>query len=224
MRIRVRLLPTTIIVAAVFLTMRLGTIWTGFEDGFGGPSAARAAPGVSQSAARADSDRGMTNRPSKSPAKGEAATKSDNEEDLTEGDIKVLQALARRRRQLEQRERDIQMRAGLLKAAEKRVEEKIAELKEIQQLVGKLVKKYDEQEEAQMQSLVKIYVKMKPKQAARVFIKLDMQILLEVIARMKESKSALILAQMAPDKVREITRELATRRRLPKNDKVKAAR
>ncbi len=75
-----------------------------------------------------------------------------------------------------------------------------------------------------MQSLVKIYVKMKPKQAARVFIKLDMQILLEVIERMKESKSALILAQMAPDKVREITRELATRRRLPKNDKVKAAR
>ena len=42
-----------------------------------------------------------------------------------------------------------------------------------------------------------------------------MTVLLEVIDRMKERKSAPILAKMNPDKAKEITVELADRHKLP---------
>ncbi len=106
----------------------------------------------------------------------------------------------------------MEMREGLLKAAEKRVESKIAELKSLQETIDNLIRKYNEQEEAKMQSLVKIYESMKPKDAARIFERLDMEILLEVVERMKERKSAPILADMDPARAKSITVELARRR------------
>ena len=56
---------------------------------------------------------------------------------------------------------------------------------------------------------------MKPKDAARIFEQLDMVVLLDVIERMKERKSAPILAKMKPQRAKEITLELAQRRGLP---------
>ena len=56
---------------------------------------------------------------------------------------------------------------------------------------------------------------MKPKDAARIFEELDMEVLLEVIERMKERKTAPILAQMNPQRAKTVTLELAQRRELP---------
>jgi flagellar motility protein MotE (MotC chaperone) len=56
---------------------------------------------------------------------------------------------------------------------------------------------------------------MKPKAAAGVFEELDMDILLEVVSRMKERKVAPILAMMTPTKAKELTFELAQRQQLP---------
>ena len=55
----------------------------------------------------------------------------------------------------------------------------------------------------------KIYENMKPKAAAGVFEELDMDILLEVVSRMKERKVAPILALMTPTRAKELTFELA---------------
>jgi flagellar motility protein MotE (MotC chaperone) len=56
---------------------------------------------------------------------------------------------------------------------------------------------------------------MKPKDAARIFEELEMDILLPVVERMKERKTAPILAKMNADKAKAITTELAQRRLLP---------
>jgi len=56
---------------------------------------------------------------------------------------------------------------------------------------------------------------MKPKDAARIFEELDMEVLLEVVERMKERKTAPILAQMNPQRAKTVTLELAQRRELP---------
>ncbi|WP_419902504.1 magnesium transporter MgtE N-terminal domain-containing protein [Kiloniella sp.] len=56
---------------------------------------------------------------------------------------------------------------------------------------------------------------MKPKDAARIFEELDMVVLLDVVERMKERKTAPILASMNPKRAKEITLELAQRRDLP---------
>jgi flagellar motility protein MotE (MotC chaperone) len=55
---------------------------------------------------------------------------------------------------------------------------------------------------------------MKPKDAARIFEKLDMETLLLVAERMKERKLAPIMAKMDPTKAKDITEELAQLRQV----------
>ncbi len=120
-----------------------------------------------------------------------------------------------RREELERRAQEMDRQAAVLEAAEGRIEEKIRELEALQAIIEGLLVKHDEQEEAQLRSLVKIYESMKPKEAARIFEELDMVVLLDVIGRMKERKSAPILAKMNPAKAKAVTLELAQRRELP---------
>ena len=145
------------------------------------------------------------------PVRDEALTDPD---DMSRGDLKILQELAQRRRQLDQREQDLAMRDGLLKAAEKRVDEKIAELAKMKAKLEGLVKLREEQQNVQLESLVKIYEKMKPKDAAQIFDQLDMTILVELLAHMKESKSAPIMAAMDTKRVKDVTARLINRRAL----------
>ena len=134
---------------------------------------------------------------------------------LTDDEIELLQALSARRKEIEQRAQELQERTALLQAAETRIDQKIGELKALQRTIEALIIQHDEQEEAKLRSLVKIYESMKPKEAARIFEELDMEVLLEVVDRMKERKSAPILAKMNPTRAKEVTLELAARRQLP---------
>ena len=134
---------------------------------------------------------------------------------FTPAEVEVLQSLSERREALQARAGELEMRENLLGATEKRIEEKIAELTKLEATVEAKLKRYDEQEEAKMKSLVKIYENMKPKDAARILEELDMGILLEVAERMREAKMAPILALMNSNKAKTITVELAMRRQLP---------
>ncbi len=60
-----------------------------------------------------------------------------------------------------------------------------------------------------------IYESMKPDDAARIFEDLDMPVLLRVLGRMSERKSAPILAEMNAERAQAVTLELAERRELP---------
>ena len=95
--------------------------------------------------------------------KDDSAMRELDPDELTAAEIKVLQELSNRRVQLDQRERNIDMRTGLLKAAEKRIEEKLTQLKALQASINTKIKERDEKIEPRMQSLVKIYEKMKAK-------------------------------------------------------------
>jgi flagellar motility protein MotE (MotC chaperone) len=153
------------------------------------------------------------------PAEG-AAPKPDSEAAIdpfnyTDEEVDVLQQLSKRRAELDAKARQLDEREALVAAAEQKMDQKMAELKAMQSTLQDLLKKRSDAEEAQLQSLVKIYENMKPKAAAGVFEELDMDILLEVIARMKERKVAPILAMMTPTKAKEVTFELAQRQSLP---------
>ncbi len=106
------------------------------------------------------------------------------------------------------------MRERLLKAAEKRLDKKVAELEVIQKRIKGLLKQYDKEQEAKLKSLVKIYENMKPKYAAIIFGELGMPILLDVVERMREARVAPILAKMSPQKAKRVTTELALRRNM----------
>lgn len=132
---------------------------------------------------------------------------------FTQSEINVLENLAKRRDELEAREHDLELKAKVLEATEHRINDRISEMKTLESQLSKVVAQYNEKQNAQIKSLVKIYEAMKPADAAHIFNELDMPILLEVIDKMGERKVALVLALMDPRKARDVTQELAAMRK-----------
>jgi len=136
---------------------------------------------------------------------------------FTRAEIELLGNLAQRREQLEQRSRELDLRESLLAAAEKRIDERIAELKKLEASIKQVVQSTDKQEDENLRGLVKIYETMKPEEAARIFAELDANVLLNVIERMKEAKVAAVMAKMEPAMAQSLTVRMATRKQLPAN-------
>lgn len=129
--------------------------------------------------------------------------------------MELFSDLAERRKDLETRERELIIREALIKASESELEQKYKELLDLRTEIEILLEKQSEAEQQRIASLVKIYEGMKAKDAARIFNTLDMDVLLEVMDRMSERKSAPIIAAMNPERARSITIMLAERKRLP---------
>src|SRR5262249_43925228 len=115
---------------------------------------------------------------------------------FTQNEVDVLEKLSARRQALEAREREVEARENLLKAAEERIDKKISEMKALQTDVKSLLVTVNEQDEAKLRSLVKVYETMKPKDAARIFEQLDMPVLIRVVSNMKETKIAAVMEAM----------------------------
>jgi len=124
----------------------------------------------------------------------------------------VLQKLSDRRAALDRRAQEVTQQEVVLKAAEQRVDEKLAKLKVMEQEIGGLVEQQAQQGDARLKGLVKIYETMKPREAARIFEELDTPTVLDVIGQMKEAKAAPILASMDPSKAKSVTAALIERR------------
>lgn len=137
------------------------------------------------------------------------------EQGFSASEVEILQDLAKRRDELDKREQQIGQREALLKAAGTEVDRKIAELNKLRGELEDLLNKQKTAEDSRIDSLVKIYENMKPKDAANIFNTLDMDVLLPVIGKISERKASPILAAMSPDKAREVTIKLAEQRKLP---------
>jgi flagellar motility protein MotE (MotC chaperone) len=125
------------------------------------------------------------------------------------GERAILESLQGRRKQLDARSRDLDMRENLLKAAEKRVEAKVSELKDIEARLKAEMGSRDEAEQKRFKGIIAMYENMKPKDAARIFDRLDMKILVEVSTQMNPRNMSEILAQMSPEAAERLTVELA---------------
>ena len=235
---RIRFLPVTIFAASMLLTVKVSDIVDGFSVWYDLPIQVAGA-GAQQKPEAEEQSAAARAAAAGEPAEGAAQTETadtrtapapemDTGEDesaermfvddptlLTQSEIDLLQQLAERRDELDVREREIGQRTGLLNAAETRIDKKVAELKVLQGTIEGLIKTHKTQRDNQMASLVKIYQNMKPKDAARIFEELDMDILLMVAEGMKERSLAPIMATMNPAKAKDMTVELARLRKLP---------
>jgi len=127
------------------------------------------------------------------------------------GERAVLERLQTRRQELDTRSREMEMRESLLKAAEKRLEDKVIELRDAEGRVNTAMGTRDKVEAERFKGIVSMYENMKPKDAARIFDRLDMKILVDVSTQIKPQKMSEILAQMTPDNAERLTVELANR-------------
>ncbi len=232
---RIRFLPVAIFAAVLMLGVKVGNLFLGLDGTGVAPSLAQEAEKPSAGAGNAPAAAGAeAGKPAVSTpqAQGSAKVKGRGEKPapvpakkvkpgglpsdptlFTQAEIDLLQKLAARRAELERWSKDLNMREQLLKATERRVEKKVAELRSIQGKVKSMLMQYDKEQEGRLKSLVKIYENMKPKEAARIFMELDMPILLDVVERMKERKLAPIFAKMQPRKAKHVTKQIAARRK-----------
>ena len=123
----------------------------------------------------------------------------------------ILERLQERRQELDTRARELDIREGLLAAAEKRVEARLTEIKEDQAQLVAAAEKKDEAGAARLKGLVTMYENMKARDAAKIFDRLDIGVLIEVASQINPRRMADILAQMSPETAEQLTVELANR-------------
>ncbi|AWB24941.1 hypothetical protein DA075_17580 [Methylobacterium currus] len=125
----------------------------------------------------------------------------------------ILEKLGARREALQQRSRDLETREQLIENAERKLETRINDLKTLEQKGDDAAAKRAEAEAAGLKSLVTMYETMKPKEAARVFDRLKLEVLVPVVVGMNPRKMAEVLAVMQPEAAERLTVALAQRAR-----------
>jgi flagellar motility protein MotE (MotC chaperone) len=127
---------------------------------------------------------------------------------LTPNDLKVLESLFDYREKLRQKAKEVIKQEDQLRIVESRIQQQLTELKRIQGELTTLLEKHDEQEEKKLTLMVKIYENMKPDQAAQIFNTLPEDRVLALLKRMREGKSAAIMANMTPSQASHLTDKL----------------
>jgi flagellar motility protein MotE (MotC chaperone) len=123
----------------------------------------------------------------------------------------ILERLQARRQELEARAREIDIRESLLKAAEKRAESRVEELKAIESRITGATQQKAEDEAARFKGIITMYEGMKPKDAAKVFDRLEMPVLFEIASHIAPRKMSDILGVMSPEVAERLTVEMARR-------------
>lgn len=131
--------------------------------------------------------------------------------------VEVIDALAKRRKELDARESTLNTQANLLAAAESRVDAKITQLKTLQTQIAALLVQRDDAQKAQIAALIKTYGPdgMKPAAAAAIFNTMPDDVLIPVAQGMKPGDLGQILSKMNPDAAQKLTVKLANKLALP---------
>jgi flagellar motility protein MotE (MotC chaperone) len=135
----------------------------------------------------------------------------DNQQPVSPSERAILERLQSRRQELEARAREIDIRESLLKAAEKRIESKVDEMKAIESRSAAANDQKSEADNARFKGIVTMYEAMKPKDAAKVFDRLEMPVLIEIATQIAPRKMSDIMGQMSPDAAERLTVEMAHR-------------
>ena len=208
-----RILPILIVLAFVAFFVRFMDIADGVSSIGGAPAVAeeKEEPAVEEEmpVAAAPAEEVAEEEP---PAWRDA---SDLDAEFSISHDEIFEDLKARRQNLEQRERALTTREALLKAAEQELDRKFQELSNLRGEIENLLTQQSEEETKRLDSLVKIYEGMKPKDAARIFDTLDLDVLVAVMGKMSERRLSPILASMNPERARTITIMLAEQKQLP---------
>jgi len=184
-------------------------------------------PGGPKVASKADSDdiTGSVQEKPKEPPKPAAPVAADppphqsgtvvfpepNLQSVSPSERAILERLQARRQELEQRAREIEIRESLLKSAEKRIEGRVEEMKATEARITTATGQKADEDAARFKGIITMYESMKPKDAAKVFDRLEMSVLYEIASKIAPRKMSDILGLMQPEAAERLTVELARR-------------
>lgn len=223
---RLRLLPIVLVaVTALFALKTLGIMFRGgylfepvsvaqaqTETGDAAPS-----QGAQEAAGAADAHAGDNNQlPGGAVIDGrveDSARQVHPGEEAVGAKAAILERLTERRQELDERARQLDMREQLLKATEKRVEERITALEQVESRIVGVEQEKAEEKKAKLEGLITMYENMKAKDAARIFNQLDLNVLVDLVEQMNARNMAAILAEMDSDAAERLTLAIAARAR-----------
>jgi flagellar motility protein MotE (MotC chaperone) len=211
-----RVLPAIVLLLIAILPIRVGLVWQTAEQM---ANAEETKPESASHGAAASAEPVNVETPDLEPAEPVeqaaaepapvAAEEPFDPQTMTKADYELLQQLAKRRAELDQREKDLADRAAMLEAVQQQISTKVGEQQKLKSDIEKLTGGGQDAGSMKYRRLVKIYESMKPDEAARILEKMDGEVLLEVVTRMGERRLAPILAQMDPLKAQAITVAMA---------------
>ena len=123
----------------------------------------------------------------------------------------ILERLQSRRQELDARARELEIRENLLRSAEKRIETKVDEMKGVEAGIKSATEQMSEVDAARFKGIITMYEGMKPKDAAKIFDRLEMPVLFEIASQIAPRKMSDILGLMMPEAAERLTVELARR-------------
>lgn len=120
------------------------------------------------------------------------------------GREEVMRLLARKERNLIEREKLVDKKEADLRAAQEEVEGRITELQSLRDALRVQLGELDEDREARITHLVKMFEAMREKKAAAILEITEDSVALEVLERMKKDKAGKVLAAMEPTRASEL--------------------
>jgi flagellar motility protein MotE (MotC chaperone) len=135
----------------------------------------------------------------------------------------VMDSLEKKRRELQEKEADLKQEQARLESLKLDIEDKIQTLSKVQKkieddlnrkqmLATQAEKKMKAEEEKHIKQLVKVYTSMKPKTAAAIVDKLDLNIVFQVFRAMKGEQVGKILTYVDRNRAATISEWLATKK------------
>lgn len=122
----------------------------------------------------------------------------------------IQSEMTERDRTAKERARALELREKAIRASEKRLEANAqAQQQQKAPKAGPVAQSGTEAESATLDQLARIYQSMKPKQAARVFERLAIDVQVGVARKMRERATAQVLAAMTPDGAARLSMALA---------------
>lgn len=144
----------------------------------------------------------------------EEASKKIDILNITTEEVRALQSLSTRSRDLDKREQNLEKKEKTLHTFEQLVNNKINELENICFSLKALTALREKQQTQELKGIVSLYESMKPEKAAGILSGVSADVLVDIVQEMPEKKLSPILAAMNPVVAQKITQALVERRRL----------
>lgn len=123
----------------------------------------------------------------------------------------LTDAIRARTEAVDAKEANLEERIRVLEAVEKRIDEKLVELRASHEALEQLVSYANEASEKDIALLARMYEQMKPQKAGEIFDKMNPTFAAGFLTEMNSENAALILANMSTDNAYEASMIIASR-------------
>lgn len=127
-------------------------------------------------------------------------------------DMEILESIKKKEQEMQKREESLKKREEQLKLINSEINQRLSEIKKAQSKIEELVAVREDLVEKSIQHLVKVYSSMRPEEASSLVEKLDRDITIQILSRMKGKVAGKILARVKPSIAAEMSEEIAKRK------------